>query len=228
MRSAHRPIFAGDGSHLQRYARRFNAVEINSSFYRPHRPATYARWAQSVAPDFRFAVKMPKAISHERRLVDCAAPLQGFLAEVAALGDRLGPLLLQLPPKFAFEPKTARNFFVLLRRSFAGAVVIEPRHATWFADEVDAMLVRFRIARVAADPALSKRAGRPGGWDGLRYWRLHGSPRIYASTYGEDYLAALARRLKRHAGPSWCIFDNTLGGATLNALDLRKLIEGER
>src|SRR5256885_13730988 len=70
VRADHASHFPAEGSHLQRYAGRFAAVEINTSFYRPHRPATYARWAASVPSDFRFSVKVPKEITHKRRLVD--------------------------------------------------------------------------------------------------------------------------------------------------------------
>ncbi|OYU73674.1 MAG: hypothetical protein CFE45_36685, partial [Burkholderiales bacterium PBB5] len=95
--------FGGDGSHLQRYAQRLNATEINSSFYRVHRPATYARWADSVDASFAFSAKLPKWITHERRLQGCAEPLAGVLSEAAGLGARLGCLLVQLPPSLAFE-----------------------------------------------------------------------------------------------------------------------------
>ena len=91
------------GSHLERYARRLNAVEINSSFYRPHRRTTYQRWAQCVPDDFRFAVKMPKAITHEAGLADCGALLDRFVDEVTGLGEKLAVLLVQLPPKSAFR-----------------------------------------------------------------------------------------------------------------------------
>ena len=77
---------------------RFDGVEINSSFYRPHRLSTYQRWADDVPDHFRFAVKMPKTITHEGRLRDVAEPLQRFLGEIAGLGDKLGPVLIQLPP----------------------------------------------------------------------------------------------------------------------------------
>ncbi|WP_174273717.1 DUF72 domain-containing protein, partial [Sphingomonas bacterium] len=173
--------FPADGSHLERYARRLNAVEINSSFYRPHRRATYARWAASVPPGFRFAVKLPKAISHERRLEDCAELLARFAEEVDGLGEKRGPLLLQLPPSFAFAPITAERFFVLAAGCLGGAMVCEPRHPSWFTAEADALLAGHRIARVAADPALVPAAADPGGWRGLTYRRLHGSPRIYWS-----------------------------------------------
>src|SRR4051794_13597269 len=90
--------FPAQGTNLERYAARFSAVEINSSFHRPHRPATYARWAASVGPDFRFAVKLPKVITHAARLVDVDAALDRFVAEINGLGAKLGPLLVQLPP----------------------------------------------------------------------------------------------------------------------------------
>lgn len=95
---AEQPVFPPEGTHLQRYAARFPAVEINSSFHRPHAPATYARWSASVPDHFRFAVKAPKTITHERRLADAEDRLDAFLAQVSGLGEKLGCLLLQLPP----------------------------------------------------------------------------------------------------------------------------------
>ncbi|GIL40878.1 DUF72 domain-containing protein [Roseiterribacter gracilis] len=215
--------FPIDGSQLARYASVFSAVEINSSFYRPHRPATYARWADSVPASFRFAVKLPKEISHQRRLVDAAEPLDRFLAEATCLGGRLGPLLLQLPPSQRFDPVIAARFFDLLRSRFTGDVVCEPRHASWFADAPDALLVAHRIARVAADPAKVPAGSEPGGWGGLNYLRLHGSPEIYRSSYDDAALEAMAARLRAATVPAWCIFDNTmLGAAALNAAALAR------
>src|SRR3954466_207983 len=123
----HAGLFPEAGSHLQRYAARFNAVEINSSFYKPHRPATYARWAASVPADFRFSVKVPKLATHERRLVDTEDVLDAFLAEATQLGDKLGPLLVQLPPGLTFSAGVAERFFALLRGRFDGALALEPR-----------------------------------------------------------------------------------------------------
>ncbi|HEY0420514.1 MAG TPA: DUF72 domain-containing protein [Acetobacteraceae bacterium] len=210
----------GPGSHLERYARRFDAVEINSSFYRPHRPATYARWAAAVPDGFRFAVKLPKEITHARRLADAADPLARFLGEAGALGDRLGSILAQLPPSLAFHPVTATAFLGLLRDRHSGPVAWEPRHPSWFAPEPEALLRRFEIARVAADPALAPGGGNPGGWDGFAYWRLHGSPRIYYSPYTTDFLDTLATNIRP---PAWCIFDNTARGEATN--DALRLIE---
>ncbi len=215
----HAARFPEDGSHLERYARRLPAVEINSSFYRPHQPATYARWAKSVPEDFRFAVKMPREITHWRRLVGTENVLGRFLAEVGALGEKLGPLLVQLPPSLAFDPGGAPAFFAGLRDRFAGSVVCEPRHPSWFQPEPDEMLTTFQIARVAADPAPVPSAAQPAGWPGLVYYRLHGSPRIYYSAYPAEFLEALADSLAAQSAPAWCIFDNTaLGAATADAL----------
>lgn len=218
------PAFPAEGSHLQRYAARFPAVEINSSFHRPHRPSTYARWSDAVPPGFRFCVKLPKTITHALRLRDADDPLAAFLAEASALGDRLACLLVQLPPSLAFEAEAAERFFGLLREASPVAAVCEPRHATWFTPEVDALLDGWRIARVAADPARVPAAAEPGGWRGMTYVRLHGSPRTYYSSYTGEYLDALAPRLVADAlagRETWCIFDNTAAGAAAqNALDL--------
>ncbi|MFP3449077.1 DUF72 domain-containing protein, partial [Pseudomonas sp. SIMBA_067] len=88
----HCPAFADEGTHLQRYASRFNAVEINSSFYRAHQPKTYERWAQSVPASFRFSVKVPKRITHELRLQRCETALDEFLEQCLHLGEKLGCL----------------------------------------------------------------------------------------------------------------------------------------
>jgi uncharacterized protein YecE (DUF72 family) len=215
----------GDGSHLQRYAARFSCVEINSSFYRPHRPSTYARWAASVPDGFRFALKVPKEITHARRLVDAVEPLDAFLAESAPLGEKRGVLLVQLPPSFAFDQQVVGAFFEAVRARYGGLLACEPRHVTWFTPHGDATLRAFEVARLAADPALVPDAAVPGGWDGFAYYRLHGSPRTYYSSYGGDVLRAVAGALDAESRPAWCIFDNTaMGAATENALDLMDLL----
>jgi uncharacterized protein YecE (DUF72 family) len=212
------------GSHLERYARRLNAVEINSSFYRPHQRKTYERWARSTPDDFRFSVKIPKAMTHERGLKECGALLDAFLAEAGGLGDKLAVLLVQLPPKFEFDAPVSGAFFHDLRMRIDVPVTIEPRNASWFTPAVDMWLTECRIARVAAGPARIPEAETPGGWDKLVYYRWHGSPRIYYSDYDAAALAVLRKRLdqaRAHGAETWCIFDNTASGAALgNALTL--------
>jgi uncharacterized protein YecE (DUF72 family) len=220
-----RERFDADGSRLERYARRFPCVEINSSFYRPHRPSTYARWAASVPGDFRFALKVPKEITHTRRFVDAVEPLERFLAESAELGHKRGVLLVQLPPSFAYDAALVDGFFAAFRARYDGLLACEPRHPTWFTADADDALRRIRVARVAADPAVVPDAAVPGGWDGFVYHRLHGSPRTYYSAYDEAALRSVAERLRAATAPAWCIFDNTaLDAATANALDLTDLL----
>ena len=215
--------FADGGSMLERYASRLNGVEINSSFYRPHQRKTYARWAASVPSGFRFAVKAPRQITHERRLVDAVALFDPFLDQIAGLGEKLGPVLFQLPPSLAFKDDVAAQFFSAWRAKFDGLTVCEPRHASWFAAAANRRLADDRIARAAADPAICPGAARPGGYSGERYYRLHGSPVIYESAYGADQLRSLVRPLADApaALSVWCILDNTkFGAATEDALIL--------
>jgi uncharacterized protein YecE (DUF72 family) len=222
--SAVKPFFPDAGTHLERYARVFSAVEINSSFYRPHRKETYARWAASTPPGFRFTAKVPREITHALRLRGAEAALEKFLAEVAGLGDRLGALLVQLPPSAAFDAEVAREFLRIFRERFAGRIAWEARHASWFAPAAMELLSEWEVASVAADPAVVPAAGVPGAFEGFAYFRLHGSPRLYYSNYSEEFLRALAARLRGFAGDVFCIFDNTAEGAAVpNALRLRKL-----
>jgi len=223
----HSEAFPAAGTHLQRYAARMTCVEINSSFYRPHRPATYARWAESVPEGFRFSVKVPKQITHEARLLDCAKLIDEFIGQCSHLGQRLGCLLIQLPPSLAFEDKTAQRFFSVFRSHYDGFAVLEPRHVSWQTPQAQALLIEHRIGQVAADPSPIPEGDVPGAWPGIRYFRLHGSPRIYYSSYETPWLEELAITLQPRAQdrPTWCIFDNTASGAaTANALELRQMM----
>ena len=161
-------------------------------------------------------MKLPKTITHEAGLRDAGEPLEAFLQEVGGLGERLGCLLVQLPPRLEFDARVARSFFELLRTRLDVSLACEPRHASWFHPEAEVLLREQRVARVAADPDRPVGAGRPGGWPGMIYHRLHGSPRIYYSGYSDTVIDDLAERLARarESGiPSWCIFDNTASGA---------------
>lgn len=221
----HAPHFPAEGTHLQRYAQVLNAVEINTSFYRPHRKETYERWAASVPDSFAFAVKVPKTVTHERRLRATGDLLGRFLFEISGLGAKLGPLLVQLPPSLSFAAGVADAFLIELRGRTEADIVCEPRHASWFHSDVDQLLAELRIARVGADPAPVPGAAEPGGWRGLSYFRLHGSPRVYYSPYEAEALVAVANRLMEQAAAcvrSWCIFDNTAAfEATGNALAVK-------
>jgi uncharacterized protein YecE (DUF72 family) len=207
--------FPAAGSSLERYAARFSVAEINSSFHRPHRRSTWERWRDSVPPAFRFSVKLPKAITHQHKLVGSAQALDAFTEQARVLEEKLAVLLVQLPPKLAFDEAVAASFFAELRARTPAQIACEPRHPSWFAPAPDALLAELGVARVAADPAVCEEAAAPAGWKPLSYTRLHGSPVMYRSSYG-DRIAAYAERLKREAAGGqdvWCIFDNTASSA---------------
>lgn len=215
--------FPAIGSHLERYASVLPCSEINSSFHRAHRTTTWRRWAMAVPAGFRFAVKATKTLTHESRLLCTDEDLTRFLEQAFLLGEKLGPILLQTPPKLMYESNVAHTFFSYLRMLYPGQVVIEPRHPSWFTDDAERLLIDFDIARVAADPAPVPGGEHPGGSNRLSYYRWHGTPRTYYSPYSSEAISALAASLrnKNHGDDVWCIFDNTASGAAAgNALQL--------
>jgi uncharacterized protein YecE (DUF72 family) len=186
---AHAPAFPESGSSLSRYASVFNAAEINSTFYRPHRPSTFERWRDSVPPAFRFAVKVPKTITHDLQLVDAVGAFASFVLSISGLGDRVGPLLLQLLPKLAFDATVIKAFLGEARDLSNSVLVFEPRHASWFSAQADALLAEYDVARAGADPERAPGAFRSGGSRRLTYLPIgssktyiHGFPSVLLTT----------------------------------------------
>lgn len=213
--------FPATGSHLERYAAVLPAVEINTSFYRPHRAATYARWKDAVPESFRFSAKLPKAITHEARLRGVEEALEKFIGEVTHLEHKLGCLLVQLPPSLQFDTAVCRRFFRHLCELTAVPVVCEPRHLSWFVPAAADVLCGLGVGYVDADPPV---APLPRQTNGIVYLRMHGSPVIYHSNYADEVIAQLRARILAGAEAgrqAWCIFDNTASGAAVpNALTL--------
>jgi uncharacterized protein YecE (DUF72 family) len=221
----------GEDSHLHRYARVLNCAEINSSFHREHMPQTYERWAAGVPDDFRFSAKLSKYFTQEKRLKETGSALKDTLAGIAALGNKWAVLLVQLPPKLEFNPRDAAKFISKLKNYVPQIKIAwEPRHESWGSAEALALLSEYGISKVLADPercAIATSA-RPPVEAKLRYFRLHGSPVIYRSSYPRAALIRLAGKIAQPDSPTeetWVVFDNTtLGHGTENALDLREII----
>lgn len=221
------PSFPAEGTHLERYASVFNAAEINSSFYREHKAPTYERWAEATPDGFRFSVKMPRTVTHDKKLKGVDEEIARFAEQAGGLGDKLGWVLVQLPPKLEFDAATADDFFARLAGILPCPVACEARHASWFDSPGSALLERHGVTRVTADPPAKGVTVHVPTTDAY-YVRLHGSPRIYYSSYPPEYIAQLAAAMSehaRHTGPAWCIFDNTAGQVAVpNGLDLLRLI----
>lgn len=184
-------------------------------------------WAASTPPSFRFSVKVPQAITHSCRLIRAEDHINQFLEEIGGLGEKLGPLLVQLPPSLNFDASIAEPFFQRLRLSVATSIVCEPRHASWFTARAERLFERFAVTRAVVDPAPVAAAAELDASSAMQYFRLHGSPRMYYSSYDQGYLDELADRLSQLAtgNTTWCIFDNTaIGAATMNALAVQERI----
>jgi len=223
----HAALFGRGDSMLARYASRFDVVEINSSFHRPHRQATYAKWAAQVPAAFRFSVKLPRSISHEGALRGAGPALDRFLDESAGLGRKLAGYLLQLPPSLVFDARTVAVFLGMFGRRSQAPLVCEPRHGSWFTPRASELLARHGVSRAAADPARVPAAATPSPASPWAYWRWHGAPRMYYSDYPEAALAGLATAAAARLPPAgaWVIFDNTAHGhAVANAARLQALL----
>lgn len=144
------PDGLGSRHHLTYYAERFNALEIDSSFYGTPRASTVERWREITPPEFVFCPKMPRAITHEARLVDAAEPTAEFLARMRLLGDKLGPILIQFPPDFTMaEVGALIRFLPLLSPEMRFA--LEFRHRSWEQPETAVLLEKHNLCLVAAD-----------------------------------------------------------------------------
>jgi uncharacterized protein YecE (DUF72 family) len=164
------------------------------------------------------------------KLQNVREPLVQFLAQTEELAEKKGPVLVQLPPSFRFEGSVVTGFLDILRDVYDGAIVCEPRHATWFSPTVASLFDRYEISRVAADPPPVPEAAVPAGSPRVAYFRLHGSPRTYWSRYGESYIESIAATVRRIsvAREIWCVFDNTASGAALeNACELHARLRGQ-
>ena len=210
--------FPKHGSHLERYASVFNAVEINSSFYKDHKKETYEKWSRMVPDHFRFCTKLSKAFTHDKSEIFSSELLTQSLETMSGLGEKWRVLLMQYPASIPSSPKKLEALLKIIRKSFKGSIVIEARNLSWTEVPTLTIMKDYNIGFVRADP---DRCPYPHMMGDITYERLHGSPDIYRSSYAPEVIDTLAETLS--SGEHWIIFDNTtLGHATQNALDLQK------
>jgi uncharacterized protein YecE (DUF72 family) len=202
---------------LEHYAQRFATVEVNNAFYRLPERDTFAHWRARTPDDFCVAVKMSRYLTHIKRLKEPAEPVARFLSRAGALGDRLGPVLLQLPPNLAADADTLDAVLREYPRSVK--VAVEPRHESWWVAPIRAVLERRRAALCWAD-----RLGRPltplwrtADWGYLRLHEGRAQPR---PRYGRAALSTWLDRVEqefpaRQGLPVYVYFNNDPGGAAI-------------
>lgn len=207
---------------LPYYAGRFDTVEINNTFYGLPAPASVQRWRECTPPGFVFALKLSRLVTHQKRLREVAAALTSFFAIATVLGDKLGPVLVQLPPRFPVDRERLARFLALLPREHRYA--IEFRDPSWLDEHVFAQLREHAAALVVHD-ALPEHP--TVGTASFRYLRFHGER--YAGDYALRTLREHAARIRGwlDAGEDvFAFFNNDLGGhAPRNAAELRWLVQ---
>jgi uncharacterized protein YecE (DUF72 family) len=199
---------------LEHYAGAFGTVEVNNAFYRLPERSTFEQWRERTPDGFRFAVKMSRYLTHIKRLRDPAEPVARFLGRAEALGDKLGPVLLQLPPTLQADADALDGTLKLFPAHVR--VAVEPRHPTWWTGEIRRVLERHGAALCWAD-----RLGRPVTplWRtaGFGYVRLHEGRAKPWPRYGRASLSAWLDRIAAELSgvPVWVYFNNDPGGAAV-------------
>jgi uncharacterized protein YecE (DUF72 family) len=211
---------------LSFYARQFETVEINASFYRNFSREVFAKWRQETGDTFAFAIKGPRRITHVKRLKTVQEDLKAFFAAASGLEEKLAVVLWQFPGSFKFNPQTVarlRDFLALLPTEICAAC--EFRDTSWFAAEVYDLLREYRTGWVINDssqfPSQEIVTGDPV------YIRFHGPGALYASAYSIDELNAWAAKIIQYrcSHEVCCYFNNDVNGyAVENALQLRGLL----
>ena len=212
---------------LEHCAEHFGAVEINATHYRLQRLSTLERWRPAVPPDFRFALKAHRYLTHVRRLRDPLEPIRRDRERAEALGSQLAAVLWQLPARFVFDDERSERldrFLDALTTSWPARHALELRHRSWFRSDVAARLTDHGVSS-----CISHAADWPM-WEAVTadfvYVRLHGHPQTYASPYGRRGLRPWARRVRGWLDEGRDVlvfFDNDAGGAA--PCDATRLIE---
>lgn len=208
---------------LEFYAERFDTVELNATFYRLPTADTFERWAERVPAHVRFAVKASRYLTHIRRLREPAEPIDRLWSRASRLGERLGPVLYQLPPRWRPNPERLDAFLSAVPRTHPQA--IEIRDARWYRPDVLGLLERGGVALCLHDMPGSVAAPRPVG--PFVYLRFHGAGQRYGGRYPGQRLRVWADRIAEWTAaglPVWGYFNNDIGGhAIRDAVRLREM-----
>jgi uncharacterized protein YecE (DUF72 family) len=213
-------------------ARHFSSVELNASFYRLPPESSFTKWYGDTLAGFAFAIKVPRVITHLKRLQEVSDDWQVLQERTRPLGEKLSVYLAQFPPSFRADEETMARMSTFLDLAQASRVrlALELRHASWFEPEALAVFERRRVCVVAAESA--RYPHTPAGFApaNYTYYRLHGPRELYSSQYTDEelgYWAGLIRADRAAGRDVYVYFDNDVNGYALeDAQRLRALLEG--
>lgn len=219
------PEAMDSGDYLPYYAARFGTVEVNNTFYRLPETSTLAAWRDAVPDSFLFAVKASRYITHMKKLRDPEEPLANVLGRVAVLGDKLGPVLFQLPPNWGYNGERLARFLEALPEGHRYA--FEFRNASWFNEHAYDLLAARGAAFCIYDmPNVTAPLHLTAD---LVYVRMHGSTHRYGGGYSDEALSTWAGRIAAWADEGrdvYCFFNNDMAGnAVRDARTLREMID---
>jgi uncharacterized protein YecE (DUF72 family) len=206
------------------YAGIFSTVELNTSFYHLPKADTFTKWRDQAPPGFRYAVKAPRFIAHMKKLMDCSEAVEEFLTRARNLGESIGPILYQLPPRWGLNLERLETFASLLPRDLNH--VFEFREKSWVSEKVLAWLDASGLSFCAHDmPGLATPRWAAGP---IAYVRFHGGVGKYWGRYSDDALLAWTDWIvaeARHGRDVWCYFNNDIHGHAIHdALTLRSMV----
>ena len=210
---------------LNFYSTQFNTVEINSTFYRRPRPQTLENWYQRTNEDFKFFIKIPKTITHIKRLKETAAETADFCKHIHhGIQEKLAGFLFQMPPSFHYSEEHLEQLIKTVDSRFLN--VVEFRHKSWWTEEIFETLKKKNI--VFSGVSFPKDIPDDFIINNSKsvYYRLHGVPVLFKSEYSVEELEKLAKEIKKAKQDVFIFFNNTWGTAALkNALYLKKILE---
>lgn len=210
---------------FEHYARFFDTVELNATFYRLFPEKTFEGWRKKAPEGFRFAVKLWRWITHRQKLSGVAADVTAFCERARKLGDALGPILVQFPPGLKWSRDLVQDFAGLLPEDISW--VFEVRRQEWLNDDFYDLLKRQNIALAYSDHPYIE-MDRHSACGPIVYLRFHGAGQLYAGSYPDEALKSWAMLIRKWASEgkdAWVYFNNDMGGhAVKNARFLRDLI----
>lgn len=210
---------------LTLYAREFNCVEINSTFYRKPTAKTLIKWTDETPDHFRFFIKIPKMISHEKRMKECKEEIQAFCEHIHShLKEKLSGFLYQFPPSFR---KSQENIdYIINNIDHQYLNVIEFRHESWWDVKIFSMLKENNIVFSGVSFPGNLPEDVIINHHDILYYRLHGKPVLYKSEYSHEFLENLAEAITKSQHKAFIFFNNTWGTSAIkNAVFLKDILK---